>query len=280
MRDLLRFIVRNYFVFLFLLFEGISLILIVQFNSFQKSRFVNFSRNISGYVFEEISYFSDYLDLREQNELLVTENVQLRNEIDKQPKYVYLTAKDSIHFDTVRESAGRKYFYTQARVINNSVSRQYNVITINRGQNHGVISDMAVISENGVAGIIAEASGNFATVIPIINRDFRLSAKIEKNNYFGIIEWDGRNPEIVSLREIPVHVDLNDGDTILTSGYSSIFPEGILVGTIESHSYEGGNYFQINVKLATNFRSLQHVNVISSLYRDEQIELESKMKND
>ncbi len=241
---------------------------------------VNFSRNISGYVFEEISYFSDYLDLREQNELLVTENVQLRNEIDKQPKYVYLTTIDSIHFDTVRESSGRKYFYTQARVINNSVSRQYNVITINRGQNHGVLSDMAVISENGVAGIIAEASGNFATVIPIINRDFRLSAKIEKNNYFGIIEWDGRNPDIVSLREIPVHVDLNDGDTIRTSGYSSIFPEGILIGTIESHSYEGGNYYQINVKLATNFRSLQHVNVISSLYRDEQIELESKMKND
>ena len=280
MRELLRFIVRNYFVLLFFLFEGISMLFIVQFNSFQKSRFVNFSRNISGYVFEEFSQFSDYLGLKEQNELLISENVRLRNEIDKQPEYIYITPVDSIRFDTVRENAGSKYSYAPARVINNSVSRQYNVMTINRGQNHDVHSDMAVISENGVAGIIAEASGNFATVIPVINRDFRLSAKIEKNNYFGIIEWDGRDPEIVSLREIPVHVDLTDGDTIVTSGYSSIFPEGILVGTINSHSYEGGNYYQINVKLATDFRKLQHVNVIRNLYLNEQQKLESKTKND
>lgn len=280
MRDLLRFIVRNYFVLLFLLFEGVSLIFIVQFNSFQKSRFVNFSRNISGYVFEETSRLRDYLGLREQNEALIAENVRLRNEIDKQPKYIYLTSIDSINFDTLRESSVRGYSYFPARVINNSVSRQYNVMTINRGQNQGVHSDMGVISENGVAGIISEASGNFATVIPIINRNFRLSAKIEKNNYFGIIEWDGRNPQIVNLREIPVHVELEDGDTILTSGYSSIFPEGILVGTIDSHSYEGGNYYQIDVRLATDFRKLQHINVIKNLYRDEQIKLESNIKND
>ncbi len=280
MRELLRFIVRNYFVLLFLLLEGISFMMIVQFNSFQKSRFVNFSRSITGYFFEEFSQLRDYLDLREQNADLIAENVRLRNELEKEPEYIYLSSFDSIQFDTLADSTDGKYFYSPARIVNNSVSRQYNVITINQGTNHGIHSDMAVISEMGVAGIVAEASPNFATVIPIINRNFRLSAKIKKNNYFGIIEWEGKNPDIASLREIPVHVELNDGDTIITSGFSSIFPEGILVGVIESHTFKSGNYYQINVRLATNFRRLQHVNIINSIYSEEQKALENTTGND
>jgi rod shape-determining protein MreC len=169
---------------------------------------------------------------------------------------------------------GRKFFYLPARVINNSVSRQYNIMTINKGQKHGIVADMAVISENGVAGIIAESSENFSTILPVINRNFRLSAKIERNNYFGIIEWDGRDPDIVNLREIPNHVEVFPGDTIVTSGYSAIFPEGIKVGVVESHEFREGNFYEIKVRLSTNFRQLQHVNTIISIYREEQQELE------
>ncbi len=133
---------------------------------------------------------------------------------------------------------------------------------------------MGVISEQGLVGIVLESSANFSTVIPIINREFRLSAKIKSNNYAGILQWDGSSPRFAVLSEIPFHVNLTEGDTILTSGFSSIFPEGIEVGRIESFSLEKGNFYDIKVELFTDFQGLFHVNVIRNYRQEEQLNLE------
>jgi len=137
---------------------------------------------------------------------------------------------------------------------------------------------MGVVSDKGLVGIVLESSGNFSTVIPVINRDFRLSVKISSNNYSGILQWDGLSPQKAVLTEIPFHVSLLSGDTVLTSGFSSIFPEGIMVGEIESFSLEKGNFYDIVVKLSTDFQSLFHVNVIRNYRQEEQLNLESRTR--
>ena len=159
-------------------------------------------------------------------------------------------------------------------MVHNSVYKQYNYITIDRGEKDGVFRDMGVISESGLVGIVMATSGNYATVIPVINRDFRLSVKIQSNNYSGILRWEGDSPRYAILSEIPFHVRISEGDTIVTSGFSAIFPEGIEAGVIESFVLESGNFYDIRIRLFTRFQSLFHVNVIRNHRQVEQRHLE------
>jgi rod shape-determining protein MreC len=205
---------------------------------------------------------------------LVNENNLLHNQLDQ---YKQMTMNQPVLSAT---TTGRKYTYTQARIINNSVNRQYNYITLNRGKNHGIRPEMAVISSQGIVGMVYSASGNFSTVISVLNRDFRLSAKIKKNNYFGSLSWDGNNPRTAILSEIPYHVNIQKGDTIVTSGYSTIFPEGILVGTVTSFEVEESNFFRIEVELSVDFNQLNWVYVIRNLLEEEQNHLEETLTND
>ena len=270
MRALFRFIFKNHFVFLFLLLEGISFIFIIQFNDFQKSRFMEYSRNVSSYIYTNLQSFREYFNLRTRNDILNTENARLRNLIE---------SLESIERDTaiITNNARRiNYIYTPARVINNTINKQNNYLTVNKGRLQGVYPEMAVISDQGVVGIVKATSDNFATVLPVLNRDFRLSAKNKRNNYFGIIEWDGRSVESVKLNEIPIHIDIREGDTIVTSGYSAIFPEGIPVGIVETVSPSDENFHEVKVKLGTNFRNLVHVNLVRYIYKDEQESLEKE----
>jgi rod shape-determining protein MreC len=264
MRSLFKFVLRNHFFFLFLFLEGISFVLIIQQNAFQKSIFVSHTRNISAFVNKNLLGFREYLHLKDENNILSAENSRLRNllEIYSDSLPDRITGKDTIK----RIS----YQYIPARVINNSVNKQYNYILINKGKLQGVYNEMAVISDQGVVGIVSGISDHFATVLPVLNRNFRLSAKIKRNNYFGILEWDGLSPRRVLLKEIPVHVDVKQGDTVVTSGYSAIFPEDIHVGVIESVSPTDGNYHAIKVRLSTDYLNLVHVYLVRYYFKDEQ----------
>jgi len=271
MNELLKFISKHSFLILFIFLEGISLILIVQNNSFQKSRFINSTRNITGYFYKNIQGYKEYFKLHETNLILSEENARLRNQLS-QAEY-----RNEHTYDISRDSTVHvKFSYLPARVVNNSINKQYNYITLDAGKKDGIRQDMAVISDQGAAGVIIAVSGNYSLVLPAINRNFRLSAKIEKNNYFGIIEWEGTNRKQVVLREIPVHAEVNIGDKIVTSGYSAIFPEGILVGRIVSVREGDGNFYDLTVELATDFANLYHVNVISNLQQEEQVTIEKQ----
>ncbi len=275
MRNLLRFIIRYHFFFLFLLLETISIILIVQHNNYQKAQFINFTETLQGSFYEAFGGIREYLSLRQTNRELYMENTLLRNRIDRLLRNQELTRATG--YDSIPH---RQFSYIPAKVINNSVNKQFNFITLNKGSHHGIEPEMAVVAPNGVVGMVYATSGNYATVIPMINRNFRLSAKILKNGYFGSLSWAGSGYREAILEEIPFHVEIQQGDTIVTSGYSAIFPEGILIGTIDEFEARQGNFYTITVDIAVDYKNLLYVTVIRNLLREEQRKLERISEND
>jgi rod shape-determining protein MreC len=255
--------------------EIISFTLVFRYNSYQRAGVLNFASTVQGFTYSKINGLRNYLNLNKVNQELVDENILLRNQLDHYTQVL----RNSIE-TAETELPGRKYTYIPARVISNSVNKQYNFLTIDRGRNHGIAPEMAVISPQGVVGVVYSVSANYSTVISLLNRDFMLSVKIRKNDYFGPLTWEGINPEIASLSEIPYHVDVRKGDTIVTSGYSTMFPEGLLVGTISDFVIEGSNFYRINVELSEKFRQLTYVYVINNLLSDEQLNLEEQLSDD
>lgn len=275
MRTLLQFIIRNHFFFLFLLMEIFSFTLIFRYNSYQRAGVLNFASAVQGFTYSRVTRFKNYLNLYKVNRELVNENILLHNQLDH-----YRQVLRNIPEMGETTMSGRKYTFMPAQVISNSINRQYNFLTIDRGRNHGVKPEMAVISPRGIIGVVYSVSANYSTVISMLNRDFMLSVKIRKNNYFGPLTWEGIDPDIASLSEIPYHVDVQKGDTIVTSGYSTMFPEGLFVGTISDFKVVGSNFFRINVKLSENFRQLTHVYIINNLLSQEQLNLEDQLSDD
>jgi rod shape-determining protein MreC len=275
MRNLLRFIISYHFFFLFLLLETVSVILVVQYNNYQKVQFLNFTKSLQGSYYEISGGIREYLSLRQVNRDLYRENTLLRNRIDRLVRNQEFTANPG--YDSIPH---RQFFYIPARVINNSVNKQFNFITLNKGSNHGIEPEMAVIAPHGVVGVVYATSGNYSTVIPMINRNFRLSAKILKNGYYGSLSWAGKGYGKAILEEIPFHVEIEPGDTIVTSGYSAIFPEGIMVGTIDEFEAIEGNFYTITVNIAVDYKNIQYVDVIRNLLQEEQRELERISGND
>jgi len=269
MRTLLRFFQKYSNLLLFLLLEVVAVTLLVQDSSYQRSKLMALNRQVSGFIYSKVDGAREYFQLKEENEELAEENTNLRNKLD------LLSARlDSASL--ISEVRGEhRFYFVKSRVVHNSVYKQYNLLTLDKGKEQGVFRDMGVISDQGLVGIIQESSTNFATVLPVINLHFRLSAKIKSNNYAGILQWDGASPLYAMLTEIPFHVELQEGDTIITSGFSSIFPDGIKVGEIASFSLEKGNFYDIKVRLFTDFQRLHHVNVIRNYRQEEQLNLEN-----
>ena len=272
MRNLIRFILNNHFVILFIIFEIVALTLVFQNNHYQNAYAFNLARNISGNIDSRIFAFRQYLHLHEVNRILLEENSRLRNSLLSSNKLM-IPASGDIQSDKAWE---QQYNFIPARVISNSVNKQNNFISIDKGSNHGIGPDMAVISSEGIVGIVIGVSPNFSTIIPVLNIDLRISSKLKESGYFGSLHWDGRDPGIAILSDIPHHVTMNVGDTIVTSGFSAIFPEGILTGTIDDYEIIGGNFYNVTVRLSTDFRKLNHAYVIESLFREELFELEEK----
>jgi len=275
MRNLLKLLYAYYFLILFIVLEGLSLFLIIQNNQFQRARFIQLAQSVSGNLYGKIDNFKAYISLKETNKVLANENVNLRNELAS-INTIVKEKKDTL-FDTHYK---QHYTYMSARVINNSVGKQYNYITLNKGAKDGVIQDMAVITPSGIVGVVEGVSENYSTVLSVLNRNFKVSAKIKKNNYFGTLSWNGLNSEICILSDIPYHVKIAKGDTIITSGFSNIFPEGIKIGVIDDFDLKEGNFYNIKIKLTNDFRSLNYVTLIDNLMKKEQIELEKKAAHD
>ncbi len=270
MRGLLRLILKYHFFLLFIILESISFFLIIQNHYYQKAGFLNSANIVSGYIYAGVHSFTEYLSLKQANKELAIENVAIRNRLSRciQKKPDKTTSKQLYH---------QHYVYIPARVINNSVNRQNNHLTLNKGSKYNIKPGMAVISANGIVGIVKNVSNNFSSVISVLNTNLRVSAKIKKNAYYGSLAWDGTDYSKALLNEIPFHVNISVGDTIITSGYSAIFPEGILIGTISEFDVkQGDNFYDISVNLSTNFKNLSYVYIIRNFLKKEQINLEHK----
>ena len=276
MRNLIVFIWKHYFFFLFLSLETIYVYLIVQNNYFQRAGFISSSNNLSGSIFQTYNNANQYLHLKETNAQLARENAIL---LEKTLSSYRIT---NVAIQKVNDSIYKqKYQYLSAKVVNNSTNRRSNYLTINVGSRQGVEPDMAVISSSGVVGIVKDVSDNFSSVMSLLHKDLKISSKIKKEGSFGPLSWEGENYGYATLNDIPTHVPLIKGDTIVTSAYSSIFPEGILVGIVESFERkEGENFFSVNVQLSTEFKKLDYVYVINNMEKQEQDQLEKQSQND
>jgi rod shape-determining protein MreC len=266
MRNLFRFILQNHVFLLFLLLEIVSFIFIFNFNRYQKSSFLNTSGRITGMIYESYSKVEDFFRLPAANRQLAEENARLRMLLGVSSTTP--TLPDSL---LLRRTGGEnQYRYIAAHVISTTVSRQQNFITLDKGLNDGIRPDMGIVTVGGVAGIITHVSPSFSTGLSLLNTRWNVSAKLARNNYFGSLVWDGTDYRRALLNEIPFHVELAVGDTIVTSGYSTFFPEGILLGTVESFEKEGGdNFYNIRVRLSVDFKSLSWVEVIENARKSE-----------
>lgn len=270
MRSLFRFLLRNYFLMMFLALEAISFVLIVSFNNYQRVAFFNSSSNFAGAVYEKFSSIDDYFSLSRTNARLAADNASLRKQLQLR---MSLQEQYPVNRpDTVEAPA---YIFTAAKVISNSVNKQLNYITLNKGSRHGIKPDMGIIDASGIVGVITDVSPNYSTGLSMLNRRLSVPAKITQNNYFGSLVWDGESYNTADLREIPFHIIVNVGDTVVTSGYSNVFPEGIMIGTIKKYDVESGtNFYNIKVELSTNFKTLKYVEVVQNTKRAELINLE------
>lgn len=271
MRSLFRFLLRNYFLMMFLALEGISLVLIVSLNDYQRVTFFNSSNNFAGTIYERFSNLDDYFSLGRTNARLAAENASLRKQL--QMRIMNQENYPINRPDTVEAPA---YIFTSAKVISNSVNKQFNYITINKGSRHGIKPDMGIINADGVVGVITNVSQNYSTGLSLLNKRLLIPAKITTNNYFGSLVWDGEHYNTADLKEIPFHVIVNVGDTVVTSGYSNIFPDGMIIGIIKKFGVVSGtNFYDIKVELSTNFKTLKYVEVVQNTKRAELIKLES-----
>jgi len=273
MRNLLNFLIRFNNLIIFLILEGITFYLLATGNSYHNTRAVNGVRGLTQGIETRINNTRNYLHLKEINESLAAENVALRNHTER------LARMEKSVFSPVTDTVYKQQFnHTSAEVIENSVNRQKNFFTINKGKKQGISTDMAVTSVEGVAGVIVGCSDNYSVAMSLLNLDFRLSVRIKSNGYFGSLTWDGRNYRYALLGEIPQHIYINVGDTIETTGYSAIFPEGLDIGTISDFEKKGGDFYRITVELMTDFKKLHYVDVIGNLEKTEKVELEKQIK--
>lgn len=272
MRNLWIFISKYNAFFFFIIFFIISVVLLVTHNSFQRASTWNSSNKVIGEAYQTVDEFKSYLKLGATNDSLALENARLRNRLKS--SFFNDSLIDGSVNDTIHK---QQYRYIVAKVVNNSINRQNNYLTINRGIRHGVKRGMGVTGPSGVVGIVRDVSENFSRIQSLLHSQTRISATVNGN--IGSLVWgEGNyNPGTAILKDVPSHVVLKPGSKVVTSGFS-LFPEGVAIGSVNQVNQDDGNSFlNIEVKLSTDFSSLRYVYVVTNLYAAEQDSLESEV---
>ena len=279
MRNLLNFFLKYNYWFLFILLEVISFALLFRFNNYQGSAFFTSSNQVVGMAYEAANNVTGYFHLKSINDDLVQKNVELELQMERLRSALMELTSDSTGLERMKSDALKGYDIYRANVINNSLTHVDNYITLDKGENDGIRSEMGVINGSGVVGIVYHTSANYSVVIPILNSKSSISCKIKRSDYFGFLKWDGGSSEYATVKDMPRHSLFSLGDTIVTSGHSAVFPGGIPIGTVEdmSDSHDGLSYL-LKVKLFTDFGRLNDVRVIAQKGQEEQLELEQKVK--
>ena len=272
MKNLWLFLVRYNAIFWFILFFTISIILVVQYNNYQRASFFNSSNVLVGSFYKQVNSWKSYLSLHESNEDLAAENVMLRQQI--QNLLQADTSADSVHIvDSIEQG---RYAFIVANVANNSVHQKSNYLTLDKGSADGVEKGMGVITSNGVVGIVLQTSAHFSSVQSLLHPDTKISVTLDSSEVFGSLVWGNNiDPRFGMVRDIPNHVQVKKGEKVYTSGYS-LFPAGIHVGNIaETDIKSGESFLDLKIKLSTNFSKLNHVYIVKDLQVDEKETLEA-----
>lgn len=265
MRNLLNFFIRYGAWFLFVFYAAISCFLLFQRNPFQHHVYLTSANAVVSGVYDVAANVTGYINLRDINADLQRRTADLESEVIALREHNRALRQQLLQ-DSLRttDSLGR-FRFILATVVNNSVVNPYNYITVNKGRLDSIQPEMGVMDQNGVVGVVNTVSDHHARIISLLNPNFRLSCKLRGNDAFGSLVWDGKSPYEAILEELPKQVRFHKGDTIITSGYSAVFPEGIPVGTIiGSTRGEDDNFNTLRIKLLTDFYTLSTVKVISN----------------
>ena len=273
MQQIFNFIFKNSYRLLFLLLLGISLSLTIQAHSFHKSKVISSANFLTGGVYAQLNEIDEYFSLRSRNEALATENARLKS--------ILFNRTDSIDLDKIDSIPGLKRTNViVSKIIHNSYNTPENYLTLHAGTNNGVKTDMGVINDLGIVGIIEKTSPKYATVLSVLNIKSRINAKFKKSNHFGSLVWNGKNTGFVQLIDVPrLASTVRKGDTIVTGAESRIFPENINIGTVyKIYIDDKTNYYTIDVKLFNDMTNLGHVYIIKDNEREELLNLEKETK--
>ncbi|WP_297930184.1 rod shape-determining protein MreC [uncultured Coprobacter sp.] len=281
MRKLISFLINHSPIFVYAFYLVICFVLLFKFNPYQQSVFFSSANEMAGRFYIMTSGITGYFGLREINRDLQKQNGNLEMELIRLRDEVSRLSGDTLLIRTSADSVLSRYDFQIAQVINNSVFRTHNYITLNKGRKDGIHSEMGVIDQNGIVGIVNVVSDHYAVAISLLNPKLRLSCKVKGSNYFGSLVWDGKDPRFAVLEELPRHVKFVKGDTIVTSGYSSVFPEGLMVGTVDGFSKQrNDNFYALTVKLSTDFFRLNDVRILDDRGQKERRILEMEAKKD
>lgn len=282
MRNVLLFIRRYRTFFAFLILQGVALWFLFSYNRFHRAKFLGVANEVTGVINSQYNKVEDYFTLREENKRVNRLNDSLLNLLPShygRRDTTVSAVQDSVPYDTLGHY--RRYFSRPATVVYNTVNSQKNYIQLNRGANQGIKDNMAVLGSDGSAvGVVVNVSPNFSQAMSLLHVQHKVNASLKKSGNFGTVEWDGKDPRYLTLRGIPQSVEVNKGDTVLTSTYSFNFPPGHMVGYIdEVIKDKSTNFYVLKIRTAANFFNLQQVHVIENVEKDEQWQLMQDTKN-
>lgn len=282
MNNLIEFFKKNFHYFLLAILLVVSIIMMGKSMSYSKYKFARMCQNTIGPIQKNWAEMIHKFSLGQENDLLTQQNIALMREhenmfIYKNDTVISMMSKtDSLHPRSMR-----LYDYTYAHVIYKTTNQAFNYLIIDKGSQDGISRDMAVTCPQGVVGVISDVSDHFSSIIPILHPDSRISATVSPINQVGTVVWEGPNPQVAYLENIPQHLEINIGDSVLTSGFSNIFPKGLLIGTVKEVSVgKNASFLTIKVKLATNFNKLSTVYLIENLHKAEIDSLKANFKNE
>ena len=274
MRNLLDFLARHNHWFVFVLLEIISAVLLFKYNSYQGSVWFSSANAVSGRVYEASAAVGQYFSLVTVNRQLTQRNVYLEREVARMAQEHAETTADSSYLQRLQSNQTTHYKSVSARVVSNSLDRLNNFITIDKGEADGVKKDMGVVCGTGIVGIVYLTSAHYSVVIPVLNSKSNISCSIRGRGYFGYLHWMGGVPDEAYLDDVPRHARFRIGDVIVTSGYSSVFPPGMLVGKVmRVYNSANGLSFRLRIKLTTDFGNLRDVCVITDAAVAERVKL-------
>ncbi|MFO8055315.1 MAG: rod shape-determining protein MreC [Bacteroidales bacterium] len=276
MRNLIHFFWKYNYFFLFLLLLALAVFLLVQKNYYHRNVYIQSSGMVTGKIYEAAQEISAYFNLNKQNQKLAEENARLRNATH----YAFMSSSNN----TIEYQDTLYYRYMEflpARVISGPVSQRNNNWLINKGRDQGVEDGMGLISSDGVVGIVVEVSKHYSLVYSILHKQTQLSVMLQKNKHKGFLSWPGGNYKKGLLSDIPAHVKLEKGDTIISSGHSLMFPEGIMVGVISDFELRPGeSFYDIEISFSEDYNNTDHVYIIKNLLKAEQNMLLEGHEND
>lgn len=266
MQRIINFIIRNQNFLLFLFLFSLSVFFTIQSHSYHRSKFINSANFLSGGIYNSSNNISQYFGLRKENEILIEENNRLKSLLYNQ------RSNESAPAFIDSASYSSKFRFTPAGVIKNSYALSTNMLLIDKGVNDGLKEDLGVITSKGIVGIVDNLSGNYASVISILNTNSKINAQLKKTDHFGTLEWDTKSPEVVQLVDVPKIAEavLAVGDTIVTGGRSTIFPKGIPIGHVVGFELDlAEDFYTINIKLFNDMTNVGHVFVIENIDAEE-----------